>query len=231
MSGKTAQHDAFPATMNTWIGQRIDSGDVGRADLNRHIMAVYAHPLKVYFLGSSFRRLGEPDEMVEGFFASRLPRPDFFREWRASTMRLRRWLMNAFLFFLQEQARLARREAARPIVELDLSPAASGDSPEAMVDRAWAMTIVQQAWKEAEASCAAAGQERHWRIFILHHAEGRPYADLQREFGVSASQAAVMTRTASNKFKAALRDCIVNDGVAPSQVDAEIELLLETFSS
>jgi hypothetical protein len=231
MTSRAVQHDAFPATMSTWIGKRIEDGEAGRPALNRHIMEVYAHPLRVYFLGSSFRRMGEADDQVEGFFASRLGRGDFFIEWQRSRMRLRRWLMNAFLFYLQEQARSARRDAARPVVDIDLAPDVAADDPEALVDRAWAMTIVQQAWKQAESACIDAGQERHWRIFIRHHVDGSAYADLVNEFGVDAAQAAVMSRTAGNKFKAALRESILNDGVPASEVDAEIESLLEVFSS
>ena len=65
----------------------------------------YAGPLAVFVRGSSLARLGEPAEIVNGFFASRLSDAEFLRAWDRSGMRLRRWLMNGILFYGQGLAR------------------------------------------------------------------------------------------------------------------------------
>ena len=45
---------------------------MGLSEANRHVMAVYLQPLRVYFMGSSFSWLGEPDELV-AFFTGQGP--------------------------------------------------------------------------------------------------------------------------------------------------------------
>ena len=66
--------DVFPETIQTWIGEQQGRGSEGRAAINHHVMSVYAWPLTVYFQGCSDRWLGEPDEVIQGFFANRLAR-------------------------------------------------------------------------------------------------------------------------------------------------------------
>ena len=60
MSESRQRKDAFPATRMTWIRDRLDSGEEGRRDVTSHLMEVYAEPLRIYLLGSSFRSAGEP---------------------------------------------------------------------------------------------------------------------------------------------------------------------------
>ena len=71
---ETRTRDVFPVTQRTWLGRALVRGHEGLSEANHHIMDVYAQPLKVYYLGSSFRTLGEPDDVVQGFFADRLAR-------------------------------------------------------------------------------------------------------------------------------------------------------------
>ena len=63
--------------MRTWIGDRLAGGCASA--VNRHIMDVYARPLKIYYMGTSDRWLGEADDIIQGFFADRLAREDFLR--------------------------------------------------------------------------------------------------------------------------------------------------------
>jgi DNA-directed RNA polymerase specialized sigma24 family protein len=219
--------DIFPQTLATWIDDRIEEGPRGREELNRHVMSVYAAPLRVYFLGTSYRSLWEPDDVIQGFFASRLDRESFFRDWRASGKRLRRWLINAFLFFLKERYRQDVRHNAEPLPDEDadvFSAAAEGD-----LDRAWAFAIVREAWSKTAEACSSAGQQSHWEIFYRHHVKGHPYRDIASDHGVTREQATVMARTVTNRFRKALRTCIAHDGVDAAAIDREIEALLATM--
>ncbi|MEE3001226.1 MAG: hypothetical protein VX908_00870 [Planctomycetota bacterium] len=225
MSNAADKPDAFPKTMGTWIDRQLQEGTLGRDVVNRHIMSVYAHPLKVYFLGSSMRTLGEPDDMVDGFFASRLQKESYFDQWKESGLRLRRWLMNGFLFHLKEEIRRQKRHGDSSLdQELD-SPVDA--SPDLDFDRAWAMSMVQGAWKDAASSCEEEGFGNHWQLFIRHHVDGLPYKLCVEEFDVSPSQAAVMVRTATGRFKDALRMRILLDGLHEDDVDGELLRLME----
>jgi len=221
--------DVFPSTMRTWIDRALDRDDEGRLEVNRHIMKTYAWPLKVYYLGTNSRWLGEPDDIVHGFFAARLQREDFLPAWRESGMRLRRWLMNGFCYYLME-IRRERKKGQTPIEQAEEPMTFAGD-PMLEVDRAAVVAFVRQALELAAEQCEQEGLADHWEIFLRHHNEDAPFKTLAADFGVDAARAAVMARTAGRKFKAALRDVLARDGVKPQDIDSEIQALLEVTNA
>lgn len=105
----------FPTTQGTWLRTQVGGmnafaenpalADAARINANAYVMERYAGPLAVFVRGSSLARLGEPEELVNGFFASRLSDAAFLDGWSRSGMRLRRWLMNGILFYGQGVAR------------------------------------------------------------------------------------------------------------------------------
>lgn len=218
------KEDVFPATIGTWINQRLDIGVDGRADVNNHVMRVYHGPLRTYFLGTGDRWLGDPDEIVQGFFADRLDRDGFFDDWRSSGLPLRRWLINAFCFYLKELRRRRFRDGRTGGLPDD--PVSFSGDPEAAVDRAFVVSVVQRALEQAKAECEKLGLSAHWAVFEQHHCRGRSYAELADEFGVQPPRAAVMARTATRKFRAILRDLLARDAVE-TDVDSEIRSLME----
>lgn len=234
--------DVFKPTQLTWLDGELQRGRLGRLNINRHVMETYARPLTVYFLGTNLRWLGEPEEIINGFFASRLAQDDFFLKWRASGMRLRRWLMNALCYHLMEVRKARRSSAAGSGGRGDdmgagMGGAAAEDAvtfsgdPHAAVDRAATISFVQQAMNDARRTCAHKNMATHWDVFLRHHVDGRSFLDIARELGVDEARAAVMSRSAERNFKAALAAVLVKDGVADEDVNAEINLLLEASGS
>jgi len=222
------QADVFPVTMTDWIHERMSLGPEGRRQLNQEIMARYAWPLQVYFMGTRDRWLGEPTDIVQGFFASRLAKAEFFANWSASGLRLRHWLINAFCFYLKELHR-ARRKEAREVAQAD-EPATAEGNPSKAADRAFAVSVVREALRLAQAQCEKEKLGDHWEIFLRHFYRGEAYADFAADFGVDAPRAAVMARTARTKFSAVVRDLLSRE--APdADPDAEILSLLEESGS
>ena len=217
--------DVFPKTMRTWIERKLDLDDEGRRELNAHVMQTYAWPLRVYYLGTNLRWLGEPEDVIDGFFADRLARPDFLDRWRASGLLLRRWLMNGLCFYLMELRR--ERQGDREVREPASEPVTFSGDPHVEVDRAAVVAFVQQAMQVAHARCVAEGLDAHWHAFVRHSVDGVPLANIGAALNVDSARAAVMARTARRKFRAALRDVLLGDGVAPERVDDEILSLLE----
>lgn len=216
--------DVFPLTQVSWIASRLHAGNEGRLDVSRHLMSVYAEPLKVYYLGTRALWLGEPDEVIQGFFADRLARPDFVAGWERSGMRLRRWLMNALSFYLKELARRQRRDAAT-------EPANNGEvafegDPAAAVDRAFIVSVVRHALEETQRRCEAEGLGPHWHVFHDHFCCGTPYAEIGSALALEPARCVVMARTVRGKFQQALRTAVAADD--PTGVtDTEILALLE----
>lgn len=222
------QDDAFPSTWKTWIGQRLVIGDDGRAEVNAHVMTVYSHPLQVYFKGSSWRWLGDPEDIVQGFFADRLAREDFLSEWCSSGKPLRRWLVNAFSYYLMEFRRRRRKESRTVALGEDVGTS-EGD-PEAAFDRAFAVSVVREALRRAAKDCESEGLGQHWAIFLEHQYEERSYRELAEEFHVDPARAAVMNRTAAKRFRSAVRVLLARDGLAEEAIDGEVRSLLEVTS-
>lgn len=218
------QGDVFPATMNSWIDGRLLDGVRGRQEVNRHVMDVYAFPLKVYFMGTRDRWLGEPEDVVQGFFASRLSKGEFFQNWRASGLRLRHWLINGFCFYLKELRRAKKR--ALPNTSSYSDPEDDDPGPRQAFDRAYIVSLVREALKRSQNVCELEGLGVHFEVFVRHFYQGQAYGDFAKDLGVDAARAAVMARTARSKFQATLRGMINQDGTG-SDIDEEIRALLE----
>ncbi len=221
--------DAFPSTLVTWIARKEEEGESGRDAINQHVMAVYGEPLCIYLRGHSLRWLGEPEELIDGFFADRLDRGDFIAKWRRSGMPLRRWLMNALNFYLMEVRRAHQQTPHAGAGEAQDEQWTMSDSPEQVIDRAFARSIVKAALSRAEQRCTAKGLDNHWHVFVRHYYEDEPYEECAAEYGVGAERARIMARTAARVFRAALRDLLAGDGAAPERIDQEIHDLLEVI--
>jgi hypothetical protein len=210
--------------MVSWIDDRLAGGELGREQINGHIMAVYRWPLRVYFMGTRDRWLGEPEDVVDGFFADRLARANFVPDWRKSGLKLRHWLINAFCFYLREMKRARQRNAHEELPAVD-EPAVSADELH-QLDREYIASVVREALAQAEGECERQGLGQHWRVFSLHFTQERPYDQFVNDLGIDAARAVVMARTAKKKFQAAIREIVARDSQA-GDVDQEIRSLLE----
>ncbi len=220
--------NAFPSTMQEWILARLHTGATGQAEVATHIMDSYAGPLRVYWLGSSFRDpANDAADVVAGFFADRLSRSEWLRAWPSSGLRLRRWLMNALLMYLQEQYRTDKRSARAP----ERRNTSLEDQPDAALafERAWARQLVSNACTEAARRCDAAGLSEHWDLFHRHYLLGEPYGDIVRANHITARQAEVRCRAARSRFVSALREALRQDGAQEDELDDEIRSLMETL--
>jgi hypothetical protein len=219
-------HDVFPPTRHTWIGERLADGAFGRSEILRHVMSAYAWPLEVYFRGSSFRRLGEPLDWVHTFLAEHVTRPGYLEEWLASGTRLRRWLTLGFCFWLKDSSDKERRRTG--FLELPASLAAPEPGPDRSCEQAFVARLTQLALERAKAACADAGMADHWAVFYEHRVGGVGYRELAASRAIEPVRAATMARTAARRFKEALAELLVRDGVPPGRVDATIAELAGT---
>lgn len=223
----TDDRQDFPQTARTWIEDHLALGDVGQAEVNHHLLSVYAEPLHAYLACTPYRALGEADDLVEGFFADRLARPNFLSDWRRSEKRLRHWLMNAFVFYLKETARGEGRQDRFGKINEDLPD--DGLAPGEALDRAFATALVRRAMERAREDCTSRGFAVHFEIFHEHHWNDVPFAELGTRMDITPERARVMCRTAREAFRRALRGMLVRDGGQMGDVDREIDSLLEVL--
>ncbi len=223
--GAGVERDVFDETARTWIGTKLDQGQAGRAEVNRHVMEVYAWPLEVFLGGIPFLRNADRRDIVEGFFADRLDRPKFFDDWRASGRRLRHWLMTAVRLYVREQYRRDQRRRLSPLPsEFEPSERAV---PEA--EQAYVVSLVERACDVAAEQCRSEGLDDHWAIFLRRFRDGHSYADFAHIFDVDERRAAVMARTARKRFKTAIEQLLACEGIPAEEQEDEIRSLLEAL--
>lgn len=220
--------DHFPPTPRTLVHDALDRGD--HAGLAAHLMTVYERPLMVYFSATSFRDLGRPREVIAGFFADRLSRTSWLEDWRAACalheIPLRRWLLNALNFYLKEEARrLARNRRTQGTGDVP-DIASDGSGAQAQFEREAARSIAAEALRRTRVACDAAGQARHYEVFVKHCVDGQTYETLGPLMGLSETQCAGHVRTVSVKFRHALVETLLDEGADPHDLDAEIVRLL-----
>ena len=224
--------DVFPSTHDSWLCEMLDGPPEQVERTAVALMARYRDPLRVYFEGSSFGRLraqgltdfGDADELVHGFLAGRLARAEFLAAWRRSGMRLRRYVINGFLFYLREQARSARRRRSR---EQSAEPADDGvgDDSTTEFDRAWAVSVVREASEMTAAGLEARDRRKHWELFVRHFVDGVSYGDLVEPYGLTPSQAASVARDVAFELRRCLRVVLSRDGITEADLAPELALI------
>ncbi|MDZ4756196.1 MAG: hypothetical protein SGJ11_17100 [Phycisphaerae bacterium] len=219
---------AFPATQRDWLVAQVTAGDEGRLQANAFVMQIYAPALDAYLRGSSFRSLGASQDLVAGFFASRLDRPDFFTRWLASGFAFRRWIANAFLFFLHEESRRKRQRAGLVLDDKSDPPALEPDAVE-RYEAQWAREVVQRACEQAQDICSRCGWTLHWDVFVRHHAAGASYVDIARELSLDPRQGPALARTGGGVLRRAIEEILVRDGVAKSELASEAARLMSAL--
>lgn len=226
-SGGRSMDPNQSATPRTWLEERLDLGPSGRREVNRWIMRMHAEPLAAFVRCTRWRALGDPADVVRGFFADRLPREPFLRDWLDSGKTLRKWLGNALVFHLREEVRRRRRQdRARELVEEPVEDLAEAERE---MDLAFARRLVRTGLRIARQDLVGRGLGAHYEIFHAHEWQGLSYADAGRRAGVSADRARVMARTARDAFRHAVRELLRRDGSPPSAVDQAIADLLDAL--
>jgi len=242
MPGSEGTTDHFPSTHATWLAERVTlSLDPGaspararaaRDELNAHVMSRYFEPLCAYVRGTGFRGVDEAADLVNGFFASRLARPDYLMQWRESGMELRRWLMNGLLLHLHERVRgeqrQSRRAQARDPADIDGMSGQPGHDPDAVqsMDRAWAESIVAAAIRETMQALESADRAAAWRAFRRHFVEGVAYTALSQETGASVRELKAQVELVQRWLRAGIERALQQDGVAAEAIEAETDRLV-----
>ena len=184
----------FPLTDDRRVRDWIRVSPEEPESLARQVMERYYRPLQVYFLGSSFRELGDAEELVGQFFADRLQNRSFFERWRerceevSESIRLRVWLMSSFKQFLIEEAARQNRNRTRQADTLPPEDTLAGrNHPERDYARAVALELVRSACEETRRICERNGDERMWTALVAKHYFGRRYREIADALGVSES--------------------------------------------
>ena len=235
--------DHFPSTHATWIdaqlmiaeeGERAAAGgdapgaaraERARSALRRHVMERYAAALGAYASAGGLRGAGERDDLVSGFFAGPLADEAFFRRWRSSGMPLRRWLMNAMSFHCRgirrDAARERERRGASSATEAEPHAAAQADAARAF-DRAWALSIVNEAYGRVQRDLAENGRGGEDEVLRMHVIDGMPYEQVAAALGMSRAECFNAVRRTAGRIRDAVVELLREEGVPGSELEAAL---------
>ena len=216
--------DEFPSTHRSFIASTIASG---AAELTRnHVMSRAYAPLCAYARASSLRSIAPAEDLVGGFFASRFGREGYLSRWLEAQppISLRRWLVNGLLLHARERVAAEHRSnKASTLLEpmLDIEP-----GPWQVLECAWRDGVLRDACERVAGHYASEGRADAWRLVMRHIVEGTPYGVLERELGIPAASAPMVTRTALRRLKAVIEELIGEEFRDPTARDRELQATL-----
>ena len=232
--------DHFPSTHATWIDAQLTLAEGGDArvaagaaqSLQTHVMERYHRPLCAYVRTGAFARLGEPEDLVAGLFAKQLQGLDFLLRWRTSGMPLRRWMMNAASFHCRGLARDRTRAAGRAVLDpggddglLDALPSSEPNAERAF-DRAWAVTLANEAHVIAQTDADDRGRPDDYVVFRMHVMDRMEYDAIAAAIGITPSQAKHAAARVGERMRGAVRELLRAEGVRAEELDAEVGKLM-----
>lgn len=215
---------SFPDTHRSWIVERIQAGEAGASELRNRMMELYLEPLRAAGRAAFGMSSEQALDLVHGFFASRLSRPDYFDAWGSSGKRLRHWLWNGLCFYLRERQRSDRRMTT--MAELPDVIDESAIDPGRELDRSFAVALMRAALDRAARKCEEDGFGEHWSVFVRRQVGGEPLVQVARDLGMPVERATVMLRAPQRRLANALCELLVADGVPAAEVPRAIAELL-----
>lgn len=198
---------------------------------------IYWHPLYCYVR----RRGHSPDDaqdLVQGFF-ERLLRKEFFSGADQAKGRLRGFLLSSFQYYLlDERKRLAtvKRGGEVDFVSIDTSEAESryvgetdsSESPDAIFERRWALTVLQravgilgEAWRREGKGDVFDALSAH----LFSPMEATATRQIAERFQMTESHVKVSLHRLRERYAAVLRREIADTVNSPAEIDSELAQL------
>jgi DNA-directed RNA polymerase specialized sigma24 family protein len=107
-------------------------------------------------------------------------------------------------------------------------------SAERTFDRNWATTIMEQALKALRLELDAAGKAMHFerlKKFLCGEPEEGEYAAVGRDFGITPGALAVSVHRMRQRYGELVRAEVANTVARPTEVDAEVQWLIEVLTT
>ena len=231
----TSRAAVFATTHWSVVLEAAQPESPGAVEAFARLYRDYWYPLYAYV-----RRRGrspqESEDLTQDFFVCLLQR-DRLHGLVQGGGRFRSFLLKALQNFLAnewDRASAKKRGGGRCIVSLEevdaesryLADAANAD-PELAFERQWAFAVIEHAMKHLETELRAAGKERQFQLLRPHlqgDRNGRPYADLAAEWGVSESAVKMTVHRMRRRYVELLRAEVART-VGDADVESELRHL------
>jgi RNA polymerase sigma-70 factor (ECF subfamily) len=218
---------------------RDDSSQAGAA-LNE-LCEIYWYPLYAFA-----RRQGsspaEAEDLTQAFFA-RLFERNFVASADPDKGRFRAFLLTLFRRFLANEWNRQHRQKRggyRTCLSVDAALAesrygaepVSGDPPDVLYDRQWALTLLEQVMRRLQAEYVESGRARLFERLeacLSRDETAWRYADIARELGVSEAAVKMAMQRLRARYRALLREEIAKTVASPKDVEVELSHLFSAF--
>lgn len=194
----------------------------------------YWVPLYAY-VRSSGHSQHDAQDLTQEFF-SRLLVGNFLRAVEREKGRFRTFLRMAMKRFLAnewDRARAQKRGGGQAPVVFDtasgeeayLREPAPAPSPDALYEKRWALTLLDDAFVRLESESIAAGGADTFQSLRSHLTADRgtiPYAELAAAMGTTESAARVALHRLRKRFREVFRETISDTVSSPDEVDDEV---------
>lgn len=195
-----------------------------------------------YPLYAHVRRRGyaapEAQDLTQEFFVRLLSSPYLAHADRARG-KFRSYLLVALNHFLIDEwrkAQTAKRGGGRPLISLDASTAesryalepASDLTPERIYERAWALTLLDQAMSRLKEECLAGSkglQFDQFEPFLTSEATQDDCAAAGAQLGMTAGAVAVAIHRLRHRYRELVREAVMHVVASPAEVEDEIRWL------
>jgi DNA-directed RNA polymerase specialized sigma24 family protein len=220
-----------------------DSASPDSREALEKLCRTYWYPLYAFV-----RRKGyspeDAKDLTQAFF-ERFLEKHYLKDVLAEKGRFRTFLLTTLQRFLSDQfdrSMAAKRGGGVPIFTLEavqaeaqFDPAAASlQTPEALFDRAWAETVVQNSVKRLRAEYETDGQRALFhgiKRYLSQPAHREAYAATGRRLGMSADAVAMAVVRLRRRYRAMVRAEVVNTVATPAEIDGEMRYLVELLTA
>lgn len=235
----------FPKTEWTKVVEVIGEESPRSFEALSKLCEDYWYPLYAFV-----RRQGAPAEEaldeVQGFFEALLEK-EFLEGVDRNRGRLRTFLIDALKKFRAKKYRAkqaVKRGGSRWHVSIDQQTAegryefelVDDLTPEQVLDRNWALTILEKVMAELEAQYRASGKEEEFealRAFLVPNAGGKSYREIAIDLGTNENNVKAKVHRLRKRYRSQLHEVVkttLDVSVSEEDLKDELRHLLGAFS-
>ena len=197
---------------------------------------IYWRPLHAFVRRSGYSP-ADADDLTQAFFAH-LIGSGLVKKVQVEGGKFRSFLVVSLKNFLaseRERAHAQKRGGGRPALPIEacgIEIEDSSDSPDLAFDKAWAVTVLQEAMDLLAREHHAAGREavfEQLRIFLTGEKSALPYSVVAERLGTSEGAVKMMVQRMRRRYRECLHAVVLRTVARADQVDDELRHLREAL--
>ncbi len=204
---------------------------------------VYWYPLYAY-ARRRLNRAEDAQDLTQGFFAELMEKA-YLQAVDPGRGKFRSFLVTAFQHYLskeRDRASAQKRGGDRQIFRLDFQAGesryqfepADHATPEAIFERRWALTLLDQTLGQLRQEFARGGRQKSFEVLketLAGDGCSRPYSQLAAELDTSEQAIKVAVHRLRRRYRELLRAAIAETVASPADIDGELRDLFAALQS